>query len=218
MSTDTSALSGTCRNGHPRTPENTYFPAGRPPSCRVCNRLASLRSQGKIIGPMPKPVSNFPTDIKELFAYSEESPTGVVWIFTTSHRSQAGSTAGSLSGNGYYLIRHRDKNLACHRIVWELHNGPIQEGMLVDHINGNKADNRIENLRLATKAQNGQNQGLQRHSTTGVKGLTFSNRVWQGQIRCNGVRYGFASKNRHEVEAWLIEKRNQLHGEYAKHD
>lgn len=161
--------------------------------------------------------TNFPTDIKELFSYSEKSPTGLVWIFTTSHRSQAGSIAGSLSGNGYYLIRHRGKNLACHRIVWELHNGPIPEGMLIDHINGNKADNRIDNLRLATKAQNGQNQGLQRHSATGVKGLTWHKRVWVGQIRSNGVRYRFSSKCRAEVESWLIEKRRELHGDYARH-
>ena len=44
-----------------------------------------------------------------------------------------------------------------HRLVWEMHYGKIPKGMVIDHINRNKTDNRIENLRLATKSQNARN-------------------------------------------------------------
>ena len=41
-----------------------------------------------------------------------------------------------------------------HRIVWEQHNGPIPDGMTIDHINGNKKDNRIENLQMLSRKDN----------------------------------------------------------------
>lgn len=56
-------------------------------------------------------------------------------------------------------IACKPKNLQAraHRVVWFLHNGVVPEGMLVDHINGDRSDNRIENLRLVNHTDNSQN-------------------------------------------------------------
>jgi hypothetical protein len=55
-------------------------------------------------------------------------------------------------------IKRLKKNVYYHRIVWILTNGDIPEGLQIDHINGNRVDNRLENLRLATPRQNGVNK------------------------------------------------------------
>lgn len=75
-----------------------------------------------------------------------------------------------------------------HRIVWMIERGEIQEGMIIDHINGIAGDNRIENLRLATQAQNMCNRRVQSNSVTGIKGVSFHipTKKWRASIGVKG--------------------------------
>ena len=67
------------------------------------------------------------------------------------------------------------KSYLIHRLIWEHVNGPIFPGYEVDHINGIRHDNRIENLRLVTRSQNNQNRHNARFdSLSGVKGVIWS--------------------------------------------
>ena len=59
---------------------------------------------------------------------------------------------------GYIRIRINHVEYRAHRIIWTMFNGEIPEGLLIDHINGIKSDNRLENLRLATRQQNNANR------------------------------------------------------------
>lgn len=60
---------------------------------------------------------------------------------------------GSTSWNGYKLISINGKQVREHRYLWEQANGPIPKGLIVHHKNGQKQDNRLENLELVTREE-----------------------------------------------------------------
>jgi hypothetical protein len=61
--------------------------------------------------------------------------------------------AGSIRQDGYHAINVGKKKYRAHRIIWEMHHGPIPAGLVVDHIDADPGNNRIENLRLASVAR-----------------------------------------------------------------
>jgi hypothetical protein len=63
---------------------------------------------------------------------------------------------------------------------------PLKDGLVCDHINGNRLDNRRENLRLVTKSQNMRNQGLSKRSRSGFKGVNKHQKKWRAYICIDG--------------------------------
>ena len=115
-------------------------------------------------------MKNDPTqsDLHELFEYRDGR---LFWKTSRSNRTQIGDEAGYYCQNGYQYVNAYCIKVKRNRAVWIWHNGAIQPGLLVDHINQNKLDDRIENLRLATKSQNNFNAGRRKNAKTAHKGV-----------------------------------------------
>lgn len=117
-----------------------------------------------------------PEDVKEFLGYAPEYPTGLKWIkskgFSTKNRVQAGSTKLKLGiEKAATEVTFDNKVYKTSRIVWFLFNGPIPEGMVIDHLNGDPWDNRIENLECKTQKQNMQNQRKRLTNKSGITGV-----------------------------------------------
>ncbi|MGL4507581.1 MAG: HNH endonuclease signature motif containing protein [Aeromonas sobria] len=114
---------------------------------------------------------------KELLDYSE----GILRWKSRRGRIPAGAVAGCRDGGGYISVSVHGKMVRAHRIVYEMHFGRIPDGAEIDHINGIRHDNRIENLRLTSRSVNNRNKAKQRNNTSGVTGVCWHTRTgkWQ---------------------------------------
>lgn len=85
---------------------------------------------------------------------------------------------------GYKRFGWKNKIHYVHRMIWEHVNGPIPEGLEIDHIDGDRSNNVIWNLRLVTSSQNKENQwGPQKNNTSGFKGVWKGKNKWHARIQ-----------------------------------
>ena len=122
---------------------------------------------------------------------------------------------GTIDHWGYRVWNRRRKLHKGHHMVWQVVHG-YKPTMDIDHINGDKSDNSISNLRLATRGQNNSNAKLRRDNTTGIKGLHWdgTRSRWTTNVTMDGVQHQKRFINREDAEAWIAAKRDTLHGEY----
>lgn len=105
-------------------------------------------------------------------------------VISRSSNANAGEAAGSLhKATGYIHISINGKKYPAHRLAWLYVNGEWPDAS-IDHINRNKSDNRIANLRVATSAENQQNRQKNKNNTSGIQGVYWDKRTskWQAQI------------------------------------
>lgn len=117
----------------------------------------------------------------------------LLWKISSGTRARPGKVAGSIcSTSGYWKIKYKGKKYLEHRIIYEMHYGPIPEGYEIDHINHDRIDNRIENLRLANRSINCHNLSMMKNNTSGVTGVSYEQKVgkWRAQIRSK-LKYRF---------------------------
>ncbi len=101
--------------------------------------------------------------------------------------------------DGYVVVATRKRILGhLHRLIM----APIPNGLHIDHINGNKLDNRRSNLRLATRSQNAANQPLTSRNRSGYKGVSASRTRWKARIQHQGTIYHLGVFKAREEAAW----------------
>jgi hypothetical protein len=122
--------------------------------------------------------------LKELFSYDSETGLFVRLKAPGKRSDLVGEVAGSKCGHGYLHINIDGVKYKAHRLVWLYVYGrwPIR---LLDHENRVKSDNRLSNLREATKAQNEQSKPVRSTSTTGITGVYWNKGAnkWQAYIK-----------------------------------
>jgi hypothetical protein len=152
-----------------------------------------------------------------LFTYKD----GHLYWKVDRRNCSRGSLAGSREPKGYWRIGYEGKSYKAHRVIWVMHgNHPVP---VLDHIDGDRLNNKIENLRAASFGENNLNSKLQKRNTYGVKGLRwFAGRnKWIGVIRHKGKQYytkGFSSEDKDECIRALKALREFLHGDFARHN
>lgn len=151
--------------------------------------------------------------LNDIFLYSE----GVLfWKNPTHPRIEKGDVAGSYT-SGYINVELFKKVWKAHRIVWTMHFGDIPDGLVIDHINGIGTDNRIANLRLATKNENGANSRKRKNTKSKYKGVSWhkGQQKWNAVIQVDNVRHHIASFNtEEEAHAAYCEVAKQVYGEF----
>jgi hypothetical protein len=143
------------------------------------------------------------------------------WRFESDHRFRswngqyAGREAFTTLCNGHLRGIYNGQHIYAHRIIWKLKTG--EEPPEIDHINGNPADNRWENLRAANRAINSRNAPRRKDNSSGVTGVSARGDRWiaqimvRGQVRHLGV---YATK---EVAAAARKAAEQAIGYHANH-
>ena len=102
------------------------------------------------------------------------------------------------------------------RLVWIWNNGEPGMNVDIDHINRDRHDDRIENLRLATDSENSSNRGLYRNNTSGYKGVSFKQGKWVAQIMVNyTARYLGIFATKEEAVAAYQQAAAEMHGAFA---
>lgn len=136
--------------------------------------------------------------------------TGIFISLVNRGPCTIGSQLGSVCLHGYITFMIYRKSYKAHRLAWLYVHGEWPS-KLMDHINGNKTDNRIENLRLVSSRQNNQNR--KSHRLGRLQGCHKIKNLWQARILINGVRKNLGcyktEQQAHEAYLHALSKLNE---------
>ncbi|MEI8286881.1 MAG: HNH endonuclease [Actinomycetes bacterium] len=153
--------------------------------------------------------------LHEVFDYIDGH---LYWKKKIAKNIVVGSKAGWLSGAKNYDLMYQNKTYKIHRLIFAWHYGYFPK--IIDHIDGNPLNNKINNLREATHSQNLQNSKLRKDSKSGEKGVTWDKKVKKWRVSCvlNKKQYfGGYYKNLTEAIESVRKLRTRLHMEFARY-
>lgn len=171
------------------------------------------------------PKSALPGMIRDMVGYDPAS--GEFWWKSPSSRKiRAGTPAGHVAKferrgrvSRYLVIRVHYSLFLAHRIAWLVYYGVMPPG-IVDHIDGNTLNNKIDNLRLASGSQNCQNTRRRSDNKSGYKGVSWDgiNAKWVARIRIPGGKYKNLGRYATPLEAHRAYQvaANETFGEFAR--
>ena len=150
-------------------------------------------------------------NIKDYLKYDPTSSTGLRWIKSPSYRFKEGDEAFTSKSGGYYVGRFDYVMYSAHQVIMFLQHGKWSDrNNPIDHINGDKTNNNMDNLRFVspTGNQRNANRKMQSNNTSGVIGLSLwtNNRgytYWRGQYSGDMI----VDKDKQMCIDWLNEMR-----------
>ena len=157
---------------------------------------------------------------KEVLSLLDYNPaTGnLYWRVSKNNRIKVGDKAGSLTEDGYWKVMIHRKKYYAHRLIWFIMHGCFPSGQ-IDHINGNRLDNRIENLRDSTNGQNQANKFKRPNCSSKYKGVFFDKKTnnWKASITVKRKRIHLGTYDTEKDAALGYNKAALQHyNEYAR--
>ena len=145
------------------------------PDTEYLRKVLAYDPDAGILTWLPRPREHFKTDIAWL-RWNTQKPGKVAFSYI---QKRGGYAVGNLDGMSYYA----------HRIIWAHIHGSVSD-MEIDHINGDRSDNRLQNLRAVSRLQNTQNRKVRAESKSGVCGVEWHQqcRKWKAYINANKRR------------------------------
>ena len=158
--------------------------------------------------------------IEELREYLDYDPeTGVLtWKKSPGPRAKKGAPSCSgLGGDGYKQLQFRWTKFKAHRVAFALYHGRWPTPYC-DHIDCDKTNNRANNLRECSPSENQHNQRIRRDNTTGIKGVIRHGTGYEARVRISGTQYAKYFRRLEDAAAYVKQLREQLHGDFARHE
>ena len=152
--------------------------------------------------------------LHELFRYENGC---LYWKSDRGNRVRAGDRAGRVNTNGYRQVSISGSYYYEHRLIYAMHFAQVPE--FLDHIDGSRCNNRIENLRPATREQNMHNRKANINNTSGIKGVCWSaaTKKWSGFCWVSGKQYNLGYFDKKDDAATAVAAfREKHHGVFAK--
>lgn len=154
-------------------------------------------------------------EVRELFEYRED---GHLYWKISKGKAKKGDRYGCVTTDGAVFGRINNKGWLEHRLIWLYHFGYLPP--LIDHKDRNRSNNKIENLRQATQAENLRNSKVNKNNTTGHKNVYYrkDSNTWFAKLYFNGkpVR-SKPLKTKEEAITAAVQMREQRHGEFVSH-
>jgi hypothetical protein len=151
----------------------------------------------------------------DLFDYKD----GVLfWKTTPSRKIPIGSKAGTITAKGYIRIKINGRLYYAHRLVYLLETGTYPKQL--DHVNGDKSDNRIKNLRECDVSQNNLNRKKPRNNSSGIKGISWHaiSKKWMVSLQIAGEQKYFGLyKDIDQAKSVIEAMRHKYHGDFTNH-
>lgn len=173
------------------------------PELGFLNELFSLDSENGVLYWKERPLSTF-----------ESIHQGKVWI-----TQNAGKAAGTPLPSGYIRIRIGKRQIMAHRIIFAMFNGFDPVGFEIDHIDGDRKNNSVSNLRLVTSSENKMNLGgAKKGNKSGFLNINWHSigKKWRAEITVNGkgLYLGLFSDINDAREAVKL-SREKYYGEFS---
>lgn len=133
-------------------------------------------------------------------------------------KARPGDIAGSISSQGYWMVRVAGCYYLAHRIIWKMVTG-IEPEDQIDHIDNDRLNNRWDNFRQATNGQNRHNTKLAKNNKSGVKGVCWepSHKAWKVYISVDGKQRRLGRyKSIDEAKRVRLAAAERLHGDFMR--
>ena len=152
-------------------------------------------------------------DIEELFVYLDGD---LYWKNFPDNSKRPFVKAGTNHSSGYRVIKIYGKRYRAHRIIFMMHYGYMPK--YIDHIDGDRLNNKIENLRECNHNENMHNRKISSNNTSGIKGIIWhkKRKKWWPQIMVNCKRIKLGMYDDLELaELVITEARDLYHKRFA---